>query len=428
MAAVLSAGCRRARTPGRSRARGCPGRDRRSEPPGGRLRPGPGPGRGSRQRSEPRSRAGWRSPAPAGLGRPGRRAGPHRARPAPGTPSRPAPPPLPPPPPRSSTNRCGARAWPASSRERSRSLSIRSESLRASAEIPAASAIRSSSLSESESSAAPAAEHRRDRRAQIVGDRTQQCRLDLIATTERLGLDRRGDQPLAIRCGAQQMSRERAPRGARGAPERQPGRSRWRRPAWPICSAIARKGDPPVPRGRRRLVELDPGPGTDRRRLRPESQPSPRANRRRCSLPSSAVASCAAEVRLPPPLLGLFRPPPSMLGQGAGDHRRDQEDAQRHPVLAVRDLDVPRRGDMEEVEGGGAEDRGQQCRPASRVDRNGENTEQIDDAGGDGQARSSAGERSAPCIRRPPRPRAGARPRPRRSSSARPSGVSAPRI
>src|SRR6185295_18768729 len=80
--------------------------------------------------------------------------------------------------------------------------------------------------------------------------------------------------------------------------------------------------------------------------------------------------------------LCLYRGPgprARLLRQGAGDHSDDEEERQRHPVLALGDIQRPFRRDVEEVEGEGAGDRGEEAEPESPVGGDDEDAEHVDD-------------------------------------------------
>jgi hypothetical protein len=64
------------------------------------------------------------------------------------------------------------------------------------------------------------------------------------------------------------------------------------------------------------------------------------------------------QICLAPVALRFLRSRSGGAGKRRGDHRRDQKDRQRDPVLLVGNRESTGRGDVEEVEGGSAGDRG----------------------------------------------------------------------
>ncbi len=90
------------------------------------------------------------------------------------------------------------------------------------------------------------------------------------------------------------------------------------------------------------------------------------------------------QVRLTAPGLGLLRTGASDLGERARDYGDSQEDTEGDPVLAIRDREPARRGDVEEVESECAEQCREQAQPETPISRDEEHRKEVDDSEGGG--------------------------------------------
>ena len=185
---------------------------------------------------------------------------------------------------------------------------------------------------------------------------------------------------LAIEGGGQERL-ERAVRLDRAGAPASRGRSR-RRPAG---SPRGRRRSPAAGRGgadRRRRGGARPPP-TAGRTPRPSDARWSRGRRRRSVPPSSRRASSGGQVGLLTPALGLASAGAGQFGDGRGDRRRDQEDAQGDVVLGVGDREATGRRGVEEVERQRAGQRRQQPQTQAPVGGDKQHGQHVDDAVGD---------------------------------------------
>ena len=93
----------------------------------------------------------------------------------------------------------------------------------------------------------------------------------------------------------------------------------------------------------------------------------------------SASSSAQSAIGFLAATLGLDRASTRQAGDGAADDRRDHERGQGNPVLLLGDREAMQRWDLEEVEGGGAGNRGEQSQPQPPHDRDQQDRRQVDD-------------------------------------------------
>ncbi len=258
---------------------------------------------------------------------------------------------------------------------------------------------------------------RRQRRAQVVRDGTQQRRLDVVAAPQRLGLDRLGLHRVAAQgdCDKRAQDRRDLRAQALGGVAREPARSEQGRHLEPPAVA---QGERPSPLVAVAGTELDRGRGHGERLGDPPRRGAQRLARlgAREQLPGQA----GGEIGLASPALGLECAAPGDLGHRAGHRGHDRERRQRHPVAAVGDREAADRGEVEEVERGGAQQRADDAEAEAPIRGHEQHRRQVDDAQRDD--RSDELERVDGRPSQPP-PRQRLRPGPRRRRGARPGAV-----
>ena len=163
--------------------------------------------------------------------------------------------------------------------------------------------------------------------------------------------------------------RRRSPRSARPAPRR---------------SSVAEPSAAPLAMievsGVRRSWEIERSSAVFSSSLRRSASASTISACIRSRSSASAASSASARSACSRPPLGLERLCPRQAGDGAADRRDDHEGRQRDPVLFVGDREAVQRRDLEEVEGDGAGDRGEQAQPQAPDDRDQQDRRQVDDA------------------------------------------------
>ncbi len=198
---------------------------------------------------------------------------------------------------------------------------------------------------------------------QVVGDRPQRARLELIASQERRRLDglRLQGVSLQARSRAAPGRRERpAPAGAdraSGSPSPRTTRRPSRRSS-PRSMATWPAGVGLSPAGTSITALLAPTAAAT-------SAPRPRAmprGRRREKHPREV----GDQVRLATPLLRLACPRPCHVGHATGDRRDDHERGEHDPVVGVRQRQAMQRREMEVVERQSARHRGGRARRPGR--------------------------------------------------------------
>ena len=216
--------------------------------------------------------------------------------------------------------------------------------------------VRSSSDSDGDAERLGAGRDRGQRGAQVVRDRAQDRGLDLVRAAQRARLDHLADEPLALERGGEQRLQRRP---GRVAPRRAP------RPGRAACRAAPRR----AAAAPRRCARRPPtSPSTIRHDGEPERLRDPlRGGGERAGQVGRAeqdARELGGEVGLAAALLGLRGAHARRLGDARGDHRRDEEDRERDPVLRLVDREAAGRLDVEEVEGERADDA--RARPPAR--------------------------------------------------------------
>ena len=222
-------------------------------------------------------------------------------------------------------------AAPASRRERSSRLSTSRESRRVSSWMTAAISSRSCSRQRRRADRLAGGRDRRQWRAQVVGDRPQQRRLDHVRTTQRRRLDDAAEQRVALERRAQQRLERRHDPLLQPAQARLGGvRADEQRPE-PARALAQRERDAA-------LVPLD-RLHLDRRRGQLERLRQTRRGRRQILREALAAQQqprhLGGEIGLAPALLGLARARARDLRDRAGQRGDHEERDQRHPVAGV---------------------------------------------------------------------------------------------